>query len=316
MAKTCQTLAVIFAFLIPSIAHAIDLRFPVACRLMDHCWVTNHVDLENREGITKDYMCGDKANDGSKSTHISLASRSTFNQNIPVIAAADGIIKVAKNVGGFCGVRVAIDHDKGWESSYCHLKNGSLQVQKGQHVRAGQILGAVGMSGETNWPHLSYALMRNGMIFDPFSNRTSLEGCSGQGTPMWAGGVNPLYEPANVTSIGFTTGSTRNNDIHNGTVKSLSKISTDTSQISLWGLIMNVRSGDKIDLEIKTPSGRVLNNAQVTAERSQNYYPVFFPTLRQNFLWNTGIYTGKMTITRNVNGNKITVGKTSKIEMY
>jgi hypothetical protein len=300
---------------IPTIAYAIDLRFPVACRLMDNCWITNHVDLENRAGQVEDYMCGKKATDGNKSTHISLASRSAINQNIPVIAVADGEVITAANIGGFCGIRVAIEHNKGWESSYCHLKENSLQVQEGQIVRAGQILGAVGMSGQTNWPRLSYALLRNGMIFDPFSGRTVLEGCSDNASPMWTGGANPLYEPANVTSVGFSNRPVGNSDILNGTAKSLNTISNDAPQLSLWGLIMNVREKDQIDLSILTPEGQILNDYKIIAKSSKDYFPIYFPTLQKNILWDDGVYTGRITLTRNVNGKDITTGKIVLITM-
>ena len=42
---------------------------------------------------------------------------------------------------------------------YAHLRNGSVRVSPGQSVREGDVLGAVGNSGNTSWPHLHVQLM-------------------------------------------------------------------------------------------------------------------------------------------------------------
>lgn len=314
MAKTSQILAV-FLLLLSSPLSALELQFPVACRLMENCWITNHVDLDRDKGYAEDYMCGSKTTDGSKSTHISLGSLSAIKQKIPVIAVADGQISVAQHNTGFCGTRVLIDHGGGWESNYCHLDPKTLQVHEGQHVKQNQILGSIGNSGQTDWPHLSYALLRNGMVFDPFSGRTNLEGCSRASQPLWINKMNPLYEPAQVTAIGFNFGFLNGNDIKAGALKSATAMKHDTPQISLWTLMMNVQKGDKIEMQIITPSGRHLKKKTITVKKSKKYYPVYLSTLRGNFLWDKGIYKGVITITRNVNGNDIRTGKFTSVEL-
>lgn len=316
MTKTCQTLAAILflmCFIKPSMA--IELQFPVACRLMSDCWITNHVDLNNNINQIEDYMCGQKGTDNNKSTHISLGSKGAMEKNIPAIAAADGIIKTAENIGGFCGNRVLIDHGKGWESSYCHLKPETIIVKPNQKVKQGQILGAIGMSGQADWPRLSYAIMRNGMVFDPFSGGTTLEGCNPKAKPMWISGVNPPYEPAHVTSIGFTVGTVSNAQILNGTVKSAAVIMESTPQLSLYSLLMNIQKGDDITMKIIEPSGRILNEAKIIADSDRNYYPIYFSTMRQNRLWDKGNYRGMMTVTRRVHGNLITTGQYTSVEL-
>jgi len=52
---------------------------------------------------------------------------------------------------------VTIDHGA-YTSFYAHLKQGSLQVHKGQQVREGQLLGEVGNSGMSVEPHLHFCL--------------------------------------------------------------------------------------------------------------------------------------------------------------
>src|SRR3712207_7690329 len=48
-----------------------------------------------------------------------------------------------------CGNGVVIGHGEGWETQYCHLANGSLQVKPVERVRAGQPIARIGLSGQT-----------------------------------------------------------------------------------------------------------------------------------------------------------------------
>ena len=315
MVKSCQIIAgILLCFFIVSNAKAIELQFPVACTLMQNCWITNHVDLDNSDGQIEDYMCGSKVTDGNSSTHISLGSMQAQEQNIPVVAVADGTVTTAKYVGGFCGLRIVIDHDKGWQSSYCHLKPETFIVKEGQKIKSGQILAAVGNSGSgTSWPRLSYALLRNNMVFDPFSGRTSLEGCSKQSKPLWTNAVNPLYEPAQVTSIGFNVGEVSNTSILYGTASEATVIDKSTPQLSLWGLLMNIQKGDEILLKIEDPSGRVLEESKFTANATRERYPIYLSQMRERLILDAGVYHGFITITRYVRARPITTGKFTKV---
>lgn len=316
MVKSCQIIAVaLVLFLSAGKAYAIDLLFPVSCRVMVNCWITNHVDLLDDTGRAEDYMCGQKATDNNLSTHISLGSRGDVKRNVAVLAAEAGTVRIAGNVGGFCGGRVLIDHDGGWETSYCHLNPGTFQVREGQKVQRGQILAALGSSGQADWPRLSFALLRNGMVFDPFSGRTNLEGCSKRSEPLWAGGMNPLYEPAHVTNIGFTVGSLNNAAILNGTVAKAETISTETPQLTLWAMLMNVMADDQIHMSVTAPSGRILNETTTKARADREYFPIIFMTNRGNFLWYEGPYRGTITVTRRVHGNEITVGQYTTVNL-
>lgn len=316
MTKSCQIIAIALCLFFPlKQAVAIDLLFPVACRVMTDCWITNHVDLDNNSGRSEDYMCGKKTRDGSLSTHISLGNIQDVTLNMAVIASADGTIDFAGNIGGFCGGRILIDHGGGWESSYCHLNLNTLQVSEGDTVTQGQILGSIGMSGQSSWPHLSFALLRNGMAFDPFSGRTNLEGCSKKSQPLWAGGMNPLYEPAQVTNIGFTVEALDNDAILRGNIADVTEIAAATPQLTLWAMLMNVMEGDLITMRVLEPSGRILNETETTAQTDRDYFPVIFMTRRNNFIWDNGDYRGSITITRRVNDNEITVGQFTTVRL-
>ena len=57
------------------------------------------------------------------------------------------------------GNYLVIDHQDGSFSQLGHLKQHSLKVRKGDRVRAGQIVAAIGASGSSLFPHLHYQLV-------------------------------------------------------------------------------------------------------------------------------------------------------------
>jgi murein DD-endopeptidase MepM/ murein hydrolase activator NlpD len=51
---------------------------------------------------------------------------------------------------------VVIAHGEGEFSMYVHLKPGSVRVEKGQKVKAGDEIAALGSSGNSTEPHLHF----------------------------------------------------------------------------------------------------------------------------------------------------------------
>jgi len=58
----------------------------------------------------------------------------------------------------FLGNHVVIDHGNGEYSLFAHLRQGSVRVKPGQRVRAGEVIGGMGMSGDAFLVHLHYQL--------------------------------------------------------------------------------------------------------------------------------------------------------------
>jgi murein DD-endopeptidase MepM/ murein hydrolase activator NlpD len=82
----------------------------------------------------------------------------------PILAPAAGDV-VDTGEYFFNGNTVFIDHGRGLISMYCHLSK--IDVQPGQHVAAGERIGAVGMTGRATGPHLHWALSLNRAWVDP-----------------------------------------------------------------------------------------------------------------------------------------------------
>ena len=82
----------------------------------------------------------------------------------PVAATAAGIAHVIDSASGF-GLHVVIDHGGSLQSLYGHLS--AVDVVDGQAVAGGQLIGAVGSTGNSTGSHLHFEIDRNGIAEDP-----------------------------------------------------------------------------------------------------------------------------------------------------
>jgi murein DD-endopeptidase MepM/ murein hydrolase activator NlpD len=86
------------------------------------------------------------------------------NYGDPVRAAAAGTVVTAGWDAGY-GIKVDIDHGNRYHTWYAHLSR--VEVQPGQRVTKGEIIGRVGATGEATGPHLHYQVMFDGNPIDP-----------------------------------------------------------------------------------------------------------------------------------------------------
>jgi murein DD-endopeptidase MepM/ murein hydrolase activator NlpD len=66
--------------------------------------------------------------------------------------------------GGY-GNMVEVDHGNGFATRYAHLS--AIDVEVGQTVRIGQIVGKTGSTGRSTGPHLHYETRVDGEAVDP-----------------------------------------------------------------------------------------------------------------------------------------------------
>ncbi len=84
----------------------------------------------------------------------------------PIHAAGDGVIKYHGWERGY-GNFVVIQHSKTISTAYGHMSRFVKSQRVGQHVRQGQIIGYVGMTGLATGPHLHYEFRVNGVQRNP-----------------------------------------------------------------------------------------------------------------------------------------------------
>ncbi|MBJ7539989.1 peptidoglycan DD-metalloendopeptidase family protein [Marinomonas transparens] len=84
----------------------------------------------------------------------------------PVKAAGDGKISFAGKQNGYGNV-VIIDHGKGYQTLYAHLRGFARGTKRGRRVSQGKIIAYVGQTGWATGPHLHYEFRINGTHKNP-----------------------------------------------------------------------------------------------------------------------------------------------------
>lgn len=84
----------------------------------------------------------------------------------PVISVADGVVVESGFSGGF-GNMVTVQHNGRQSTVYAHLSR--INVRKGQSIKQGDTLGAVGSTGWATGPHLHFEFRINGRHVDPLT---------------------------------------------------------------------------------------------------------------------------------------------------
>ena len=77
-------------------------------------------------------------------------------------------------MGGWCPLAmpeitvfaIVIEDEKGYQSRYAHCS--SLSVTAGQEVKRGDVIGAVGNTGNSTGPHLHLEIMLDGEYLNPY----------------------------------------------------------------------------------------------------------------------------------------------------
>jgi len=86
----------------------------------------------------------------------------------PVVALGDGTVLSAGWAGGG-GNTVKIRHNSVYTTSYMHLSKFGPGIKAGVHVKQGQVIGYVGMTGTATGPHLDFRVYMNGEAVNPLT---------------------------------------------------------------------------------------------------------------------------------------------------
>jgi len=106
-----------------------------------------------------------------KGIDISEGAVLVYGQNI--VAAADGVVVTAQTAstwGGGYGYYVTINHGNnanGVKISTLYAHMSKVAVSTGQTVKAGDVIGQAGATGDVTGPHLHFEVHENGVAVDP-----------------------------------------------------------------------------------------------------------------------------------------------------
>lgn len=87
-----------------------------------------------------------------------------YKVGTPVSCAFDGCVRLSRYVKGY-GNLVIVRHENGLETFYAHLSR--RDVQPGDWLRSGDIVGLGGSTGRSSGPHLHFETRYKGYAFDP-----------------------------------------------------------------------------------------------------------------------------------------------------
>jgi len=84
----------------------------------------------------------------------------------PIMATSDGTVIASEYKGGN-GNYVKLRHNGTYDTQYLHMSKRA--VSRGDYVRQGEVIGYIGMTGNTSGPHVCYRFWKNGKQVDPFN---------------------------------------------------------------------------------------------------------------------------------------------------
>ncbi|MFC7698285.1 M23 family metallopeptidase [Bradyrhizobium sp. GCM10028915] len=302
----------VFAVTGIALAEPIQLGMPIACEPGRTCYIQNYTDRDPSPAA-RDYKCGTLTYEGHNGTDFRLPSLQAQRHGVDVLASANGrVIRTRENLpdGAFhkaareavrdveCGNGVLIEHADRWETQYCHLATGSLQVKPGDSVTRGQPLGRVGLSGLTEYPHLHFTVRHNGSIIDPFAFGSSPESCGG-GEMLWDPTLQARlrYQERSVLNTGFASAPVTMEFIEDGRTDAAELPSATSAAIVAFVRIIGLKSGDLQRLVVSSPSGNVIAQDNATpVEHNKAQAFLFTGRKRPANGWDLGTYKAEYTV--------------------
>jgi len=293
----------------PSVnADAPSLILPIDCVLGDTCYVQNYVDHDATDGAA-DFACAGLTYDGHKGTDFGLPSLAAMRAGVDVLASASGLVtgvrdgmrdviysaEIASEINGRdCGNGVVIRHSDGWETQYCHMTQGSIAVQKGMRIPAGTVLGQVGLSGRTQFPHAHLSVRHNGQVVDPFDAGITATCALDDNISIW-------HQPLDYVAGGWLSAGFSASVPDYGTIKSgeaaMTNFTVRSPAIVFWGFAYGAKTGDHTHITIDGPSGRIIDQtSEITRNRAQFFRAAGKKRPRSG--WRKGPYIGTITLLR------------------
>ena len=293
------------------------LSLPIQCPPGADCPIQNYVDHDTGPGW-RDHACGTLSYDGHTGTDFRVADLVAMNAGVNVVAAAAGTVIATRDgepdvsvrqrgrpalAGKDAGNSVRIGHPDGWETQYSHLKRGSVTVRPGQSVSAGAVLGQVGLSGNTEFPHVDFTVRHQGKTIDPFAPGSPPHVC---GTLTLTTTPPTLWEPAlakalNYRSSGLLTAGFAPEPAHRDKADAGAyadiRLTPASPAIVFWLSMFGLQRGDIVEMRLSNPDGQILAHSRTVAEGNK---AVWFALLgkRRTAAWPTGQYSGRVLLRR------------------
>lgn len=314
---------------LPAFAAAGEIKFdfPLRCQPGETCFIQNYVDHDSSAGV-RDYECGRRSYDGHDGTDIRLLDLKAKRDGVAVLTAADGIVVATRDgmdevsirttgraavAGKECGNGAVIDHQGGWQTQYCHLAKGSVRIKTGDRLDTGDVIGLVGLSGATEFPHLHFTVRHLGKIVDPFAYGALADVC-GSGQSLWKETTREQigYRPREILNLGVSGDPPTMELIESGETGPL-QASTESSAIVAYVRVIGLQQGDQESLSLYGPDGNaIVEHRPQPLARDQAQHLLYVGRKRQESSWPAGRYRISYSVTRD---GAALLGKSAEIEL-
>jgi Peptidase family M23 len=287
------------------------LELPVRCAVGANCLVQKLVDVQRGPG-RQDYRCGLLTTEEHDGVDIRLRSFAQMRAGVAVVAAAEGeVLRIRDGEldavsdgpmpagGREAGNGVVIGHGGGWETQYSHLRSGSIAVKPGQTVKAGAVLGMIGLSGLTEYPHVHFQVRRGGATIDPFTGSPPPSRCGVAGAPLWSAAAAAVlsYRPTEIIAVGFASSPPKAEAARKGALDQ-SSLPRTSGALVLWADAMGAAPGDVQRFTIWDPDGGVMHSHVAPVERGGLSWFGFSGKRAPPGGWPAGTYRGRYEILR------------------
>ena len=169
----------------------------------------------------------------------------------------------------------------------------------GDTVAAGEIIGQIGLSGRTQFPHLHLTIRNpSGAVLDPFDARLQDSACTFRDRhDLWATLDAQDYQPGGLLKAGFADAVPKYEAVRTGTADNPT-LPRNAPALVFWAHFFGLRAGDEIGLLLTSPTGEILS--QSTHQMTKHRAVEFRATGRKSKTdWPPGTYRGTATLTRN-----------------
>ena len=287
---------------------------PIACKLGQDCAIQNYVDLDPSPGA-KDYRCGGRTYDRHGGVDFRLTSMAQQRRGVAVLAAADGTVLrgrdgvadvsvrqagAASVANRECGNGVVIGHAGGFETQYCHMARGSIAVKPGQAVKTGTPIGRVGLSGNSEYPHLHFTVRRDRAEIEPFAYGAKPGQC-GAGRSLWtpSAGLDDAYRAGEVLVAGFATAPVSLAAVQERGADQSPRPSRAAPALVAFVQAIGLQGGDLQRLAIRAPDGsRIADNRAAPLDRDKAQWLIFVGKKRPAAGWPAGRYSAHYVVIR------------------
>ena len=296
---------------------------PIDCKFGENCDVILFVDHKRGSGW-RDFRCGNLSYDTHNGTDIRIRSIDLMLRGVDVMAAAPGRITYIRrgmpdisykavgreviNRRGYGNV-IIINHGKGWQTTYAHLKKNSIRVARGQQVKTGEIIAQVGMSGLAEIPHLHFGVLHDNKVIDPFSGTISTQHCGTTGTSLWMPRAlrKMRYPGPFVLHAGFSESAKINRTALVYGLDEKNKFYNKAQNFIFAIEFGGVRKGDEYEMRIITPNKKILAQSKKRIGKEIQFKFDFVGRMGRGRTWPKGEYQGQFKLYRNESGKSLKI---------